>query len=136
MAKKTNKSAPVYNKTKRKKKKKSLSLKPSVSFVQSDKFKLIWGVFFLILSLYLAFSLISYLFYWTADYDKVYSFQWSHLSEQTPMHNWGGFLGAWMGHLFIYKMFGIPSVLFVLLFFLVGSRLLLQIQFLPHQKNL
>ncbi len=135
MARKTNKKKTESNKPKDKKKKKKAFKRPSISFVQSDKLKLILGVFFLLLSLFLAFSFISYLFYWTADYDKIYHFSWSNIMDQTPMNNWGGFLGAYIGHLFIYQMFGIASILFVLLFFLVGSKLLFNIQFLPIKKT-
>ncbi|OYT16211.1 MAG: cell division protein FtsK [Bacteroidetes bacterium 4572_77] len=132
MARKTNKKKTSNNKAT---KKKTALQKPSFSFVQSDKFKLILGVFFLLSSLFLAFSFTSYFFYWTADYDKIFQFSWQHISGQTPMNNWGGFIGAWIGHLFIYKMFGLPSVLFILLFFLVGSKLLINVAFLPLKKT-
>ena len=136
MAKKTNKKKTENKETKAKKKRMSGKFKPSASFIQSDKFKLSVGVFFLLLSLYLTFAFLSYFFYWTADYDLVYNFQWSDISERVPVKNWGGFMGAWLGHLFIYKMFGLASVLFVLLFFLMGSRLVFGIQFLPFKKTL
>lgn len=137
MAKKTNKTKPESPKTSSKKTKKKNSIKaPSLSFIQSDKFKLSLGIFFLLLSIYMTFSLLSYLFYWTADYDKVYDFQWADLNGTIPVNNWGGYLGAWLGHLFIYKMFGLASFLFILLFFLMGSKLTLKISFLPFKKTL
>jgi S-DNA-T family DNA segregation ATPase FtsK/SpoIIIE len=124
MAKKINKKKAEKKDSKEKKKKKGGKLKSITSFIQSDKFKLSVGVFFLLFSLYLAFSFLSYFFFWTADYDIVYNFQWNDISNQVPVNNWGGFLGAWLAHLFIYKMFGLASILFVLLFFLMGSRLI------------
>lgn len=135
MAKKTNKkkTESINPKSKKTKKKRTT---PSFSFVKSDKFKLSLGIFFLLLSIYLTFSFLSYIFYWTSDFDKVYSFQWTDLSGNIPVQNWGGYLGAWLGHLFIYQMFGIPSFLFILLFFLIGSKLTLKIQFLPFKKTL
>lgn len=137
MAKKTNKTKPESPKTSSKKTKKKSSIKaPSLSFIQSDKFKLSLGIFLLLLSIYMTFSFLSYLFYWTADYDKVYNFQWSDLNGTIPVNNWGGYLGAWLGHLFIYKMFGIASFLFILIFFLMGSNLTLKISFLPFKKTL
>lgn len=135
MAKKTNKKKPESIKSKPARTKKKMG-SPSLSFIQSDKFKLSLGIFFLSLSIYLTFSLLSYLFYWTSDFDKVYSFQWTDLSGNIPVQNWGGYLGAWLGHLFIYRMFGISSFLFILLFFLIGSKLTLKIQFLPFKKTL
>ncbi|NPD45957.1 MULTISPECIES: DNA translocase FtsK [unclassified Lentimicrobium] len=137
MAKKTNKTKPESPKKSSTKTKKKSSIKaPSLSFIQSDKFKLSLGIFLLLLSIYMTFSFLSYLFYWTADYDKVYNFEWSDLSGTVPVNNWGGYLGAWLGHLFIYKMFGIASFLFILIFFLMGSNLTLRISFLPFKKTL
>jgi S-DNA-T family DNA segregation ATPase FtsK/SpoIIIE len=136
MAKKTNK--PKTNSPKQKAKSKSISKmpKPSLDFIQSDKFKLSLGIFFLFLSIYLAFAFISYLVHWTADYDKIFTFEWSDLNGSVQLENYGGFIGAWISHFFIYKMFGLTSILFVLLFFLIGSKLTFRIQFLPFLKTL
>lgn len=136
MAAKTNK--PKTNSPKKKETKKisKKRIKPSLSFIQSDKFKLSLGIFFLLLSIYLTFAFISYLVHWTADYDKVFTFEWSDLNGEINLENYGGYLGAWISHLFIYKMFGVSSLLFVLLLFLIGSRLTFKIQFLPFKKTL
>jgi len=136
MAKKTNKKKAEDKGSKEKKKRKSVKLNTNASFIRSDKFKLSVGVFLLLFSLYLAFAFLSYFFYWTADYDIVYHFQWNDISEQVPVKNWGGFIGAWLAHLFIYKMFGLASVLFILIFFLMGSRLIFGVHFLPFKKTL
>jgi S-DNA-T family DNA segregation ATPase FtsK/SpoIIIE len=135
MATKTNRKKP--NNPKRKDTKKNVKkrgAKPG-SFLQSDKFKLGLGVFFLLLSIYLAVTFTSYLFHWTTDYDKVYTFQWSDLSGTVPIKNFGGFIGAWISHVFIYKAFGVPSYLFVLLFFILGTRLSLKVRLLPLRKT-
>jgi S-DNA-T family DNA segregation ATPase FtsK/SpoIIIE len=137
MAKKINKKKTDHSKSNSKAKKKKVNrIQSSATFLQSDKFTLSVGIFFLLFSLYLLFSFISYFFYWTADYDKIYSFQWSDLNADIPLYNWGGFMGAWLGHLFIYQMFGLASLLFVLLFFLMGSRLIFKVHFLPFKKTL
>lgn len=136
MAKKTNKKKAESPKNNDSKKVKSKKNNVSISFLQSDKFKLSLGIFFLLLSIYLAFSFVSYLFHWTADYDKVFNFQWSDLNGALPIKNYGGYLGAWLSHLFIYQMFGITSFLFILLLFLLGSKLTIKIQFLPFRKTL
>ena len=133
MAKKTNKKRS--EKTEKKSKKKGRVLSSSTTFIQSDKLKLGIGIFFLLLSLYLTFSFASYFFYWTSDFDIVYKFQWEDINTIIPIENLGGFLGAWLSHLFIYKMFGIASILFILLFFLMGSKLVFGIQFLPIKKT-
>jgi len=135
MIKKTNKKKPEKKEGKSKKKKKGSVLKSTTSFVQSDKLKLGIGIFFLLFSLYLTFSFSSYFFQWTSDFDIVYRFQWEDINSLVPIKNWGGFLGAWISHFFIYKLFGLASVLFVLLFFLMGSKLVFGIQFLPLKKT-
>jgi len=136
MATKTNKPKTNSPKKKDEKKKKKNISKPSFDFIQSDKFKLSLGVFFLLLSIYLAFAFFSYLVHWTADYDKVFTFDWSDLNGKMKLDNYGGVIGAWISHLFIYKMFGVSSILFILFFFLLGSRLTFKIQFLPFKKTL
>ena len=135
MARKTNKKRPENTTEKPKKKKKGSVLKSSTSFIQSDKLKLGIGVFFLLFALYLTFSFSSYFFQWTSDFDIVYRFQWEDINSLVPIKNWGGFLGAWISHFFIYKMFGLASILFILLFFLMGSKLVFGIQFLPIKKT-
>lgn len=136
MAAKTNKQKTNSPKKKEKKQANKKLNKPSFDFVQSDKFKLSLGIFFLFLSIYLAFAFLSYLVHWTADYDKVFTFEWADLNGEVNLENYGGYLGAWISHLFIYKMFGVASILFVLLFFLIGSKLTFRIQFLPFIKTL
>ena len=136
MATKTNKQKTNSPKKKDNKKTKKKTNKASFDFIQSDKLKLSLGIFFLFLSIYLAFAFLSYLVHWTADYDKVFTFEWSDLNGKMKLENYGGYIGAWVSHLIIYKMFGVPSILFVLLFFLIGSRLTFKIQFLPFRKTL
>ncbi len=93
------------------------------SFLKSDKFKLTFGAFLVLFSFYLLFSFVSYFFYWTIDFDKIYNFELSDLSGKVPVKNWGGFIGAWLSHLFIYKLFGVSAVLITYLSFITGLKL-------------
>jgi len=110
--------------------------KSRFTFVKNEKFRLTFGVFLILFSFYLLFSFISYFFYWTIDFDKIYHFELSDLSGKVPIKNWGGFLGAWLSHLFIYKLFGISAILITYLTLISGLKLGLNIQGLSIGKNI
>jgi len=94
----------------------------SFKFLKNEKLRLTFGAFLILFSFYLLFSFISYFFYWTIDFDKIYSFELSDLSGSVPIKNWGGFIGAWLSHLFIYKLFGVSSILIAYLTLITGLR--------------
>jgi DNA segregation ATPase FtsK/SpoIIIE, S-DNA-T family len=87
--------------------------------------KLVLGLFFLFLALLAGISFISYLFSWKADQ----GFLDTHLSSNLVnadirVDNLAGKAGALIGNLFIYKWFGISSLILVMLFLLYGFALL------------
>lgn len=106
------------------------------SFFKSEKFKLIFGAFLILFSLYLLFSFVSYFFYWTIDFDKIYDFELSDLSGKVPVKNWGGFIGAWLGHLFIFKLFGVSALLLTYLLFVSGLKLSINFSEVSIRKSL
>lgn len=110
--------------------------KSRFSIMKNEKFKLTFGIFLILFSFYLIFSFVSYFFYWTIDFDKIYHFELYDLSGKVPIKNWGGFLGAWLSHLFIYKLFGISSILIAYLALISGLKLGLNIQGLSIGKNI
>jgi S-DNA-T family DNA segregation ATPase FtsK/SpoIIIE len=120
MAKKTNTLKSVK---KNEKKPEKNPRKARFAFLKDEKFKLSVGAFLVLASFYLLFSFVSYFFYWTIDFDKIYSFDLSDLSGKVPIENWGGFIGAWLSHLFIYKLFGLSALAMVYLLFLSGLRI-------------
>ena len=52
------------------------------------------------------------------------------------VQNWLGKFGALLSHQFIYEWFGIASFLFVLVFFIIGYRLLFKVKILSISKTL
>ena len=132
MAKKTN-----TLKTDKPKKTKDTKVRRKLkfTFLRNEKFKLTFGAFLILFSFYLLFSFVSYFFYWAVDFDKIYAFELSDLSGKVPVQNWGGFIGAWLSHLFIYKLFGISSILIAYLSFISGLRLSLNLNILPLGKS-
>ena len=79
------------------------------------------GVLCLFLGIYCFIAFTSYLFTWKIDQDSVLRFSWGLLLQgDVEMANWLGRLGAIVSNMFFYWGFGIPSFLFVGLFFIIG----------------
>jgi S-DNA-T family DNA segregation ATPase FtsK/SpoIIIE len=119
---------------------------PSFNF-DDGRFIKIVGLFFLILSLYFLIAFTSYLFTWEDDHSYVIDANggWHNLFKNadelkalhvTPVvQNWLGKFGALLSHQFIYEWFGVASFLFVLIFFVIGYRLLFKVRILSIEKT-
>ncbi len=94
------------------------------------------GLFLLMFSLCLLIALISFLFTWQADDAEVSGTVHQFLSSHVNTANWLGKLGALLSFIFIKEWFGVASFGFVLIFFLIGVKLLLQRYLLPFGKTL
>ncbi|MDW7690359.1 DNA translocase FtsK [Flammeovirgaceae bacterium SG7u.111] len=95
--------------------------KISFSFLEDRRFKLSVGLLVLIYSLFLFLSLLSFVFSGQSDQSVVESLSFGELiTSGKEVKNWLGLTGAWMAHLFVYKWFGIASVLLVPLLFSYG----------------
>jgi S-DNA-T family DNA segregation ATPase FtsK/SpoIIIE len=119
---------------------------PSFNF-QDGRFIKILGSFFLILSLYFLIAFTSYLFTWQDDQSYVIDANggWNNLFKtfdemkalnlNPVVQNWLGKFGALLAHQFIYKWFGLASFLFVLVFFVIGYRLLFKVKIFALEKT-
>lgn len=100
----------------------------------------IFGVFLILLGIYLLFAFTSYLFqYFSWDADDIFSqfsFKEIFTEDTEEAENWAGRLGAALSILFIKKGFGIASFLFLLILFVAGLRLSLKITILPLWKTI
>ncbi len=107
------------------------------------------GLFLLLLSVYFLVAFTSYLFTWQEDQSYVSAANggWHNLFKTTQelmengvktpiVENWTGKLGALLSNQFIYEWFGIASFLFVLVFFIVGYRLLFKVSLFSVFKTL
>ncbi len=93
----------------------------SLKFTKQHRFLL--GVLLVLFSIALFFAFISFFIYWREDQSMVTS-----LTERSlGARNWLGKFGAFFAHIFIFKSFGIASFLFVRLFFLTGTYLVLEL---------
>jgi len=83
----------------------------------------ILGAVSLFVSLFLFVSFVSYFFTWENDQSEIRS-GLSITDEGNKVHNLLGVLGAFLSHFFIYKGFGIASLLICTFFFVLGVNLL------------
>ena len=95
------------------------------------------GTVSLLTSIFLFIAFVSYFFTWKEDQDKVLNNDASFLTDNdTRVANLLGRLGAYISHFFIYKGFGIASMLFCTFFFVVGINLLVNRKVFSIWRNL
>lgn len=122
----------------------------SLSFSEGQRKVLkILGIFLIFVSFIFAVAFVSYLFTWKQDQSYIAHTNggWSTLFSSVDeivdesidlpvVENKLGKLGALLANQFIYEWFGIASFLFVLLFFVIGYKLLYKKSLLPIWKTL
>lgn len=121
------------------KSKEGFKLSGLYSKIDKRKAKSISGSILLLFSIYLFIAFTSYLFTWKSDQNLILQtsfFDFMFGDTDVPVSNWLGKFGAWVSHLFIYKWFGVASFAFSFLFFITGTRLLLNIRLLPLRRTL
>ncbi len=128
--------APEKSSTKQKAGKSGKLFRP-FAFLADERFQKAFGLFMLLLSVFLLISFASYVFTWKADQSQVLKPVWEFLTDGTiKVDNWLGKFGALSGHLIIYKGFGIASFLWVLIVFLIGFKILFEAALLPISKTI
>lgn len=97
----------------------------------------ITGAVFILISLFLFIAFISYFFTWKVDQDKVFRGGASILMDNdVQVANLLGRLGAYISHFFIYRGFGVASLLICTFFFVVGVNLLFRRKVFSIWRNL
>lgn len=120
------------NTFKKPKKKSSKNGGSGSKFFNDKRFHLSVGFFFLLASLFFFTSFLSYLFTGKADQSVVESIGETGLFQSgLEAVNWLGVYGAWFGHLFIFKWFGLASFLIPPLLFVIGFRITLKKTLVP-----
>lgn len=92
--------------------------KKRLTFTKQHRFLL--GVILVLFSVALFLSIISFFIYWKQDQSAVNSL----VDRSVEVQNWLGKIGAYLADLFVYRGFGIASLLLVKLFFLTGIYLI------------
>lgn len=133
MAEKTYKSN-TYKKAKAKTSQKKKKAK-GTPFYQDRRFHLASGFFLMVLSLYLMIAFISFLFTGRADQSVVEAvFETDLKASGLEAENWLGLIGAVASYLFIYRWFGLASLLIPPLLFVIGFKIVFRKELLsPYQ---
>ncbi|MBC7948002.1 MAG: DNA translocase FtsK 4TM domain-containing protein [Chitinophagaceae bacterium] len=97
----------------------------------------ITGAVSLLVSIFLFIAFISYFFTWKEDQAQVFRTGTSILiDDNVRVNNLLGRLGAFVSHFFIYKGFGIASLLICTFFFVIGINLLVNRRVFSIWRNL
>ncbi|MEJ1240344.1 DNA translocase FtsK 4TM domain-containing protein [Chryseolinea sp. T2] len=127
MAQNTYKSNTFKKPEKEKEKKSRSSSKSksrfSVGFMKDPRLKLVTGFFFMLLSLFLMLSFLSFLFTGQADQSVIEARDISMIDSGREAQNWLGYYGALTSHYFIFRWFGIAAFFIPPLLFLVGYKI-------------
>ncbi|UEG52218.1 DNA translocase FtsK [Mucilaginibacter daejeonensis] len=107
------------------------------------------GLLCLVISVFFLIAFTSYLFTWEIDQSYVLRSNggWSNLFKTQQelidngvnnpvVENWLGKLGALLADQFVYQWFGVASYLFVMVFFVIGYRLLFKVKLFAVDKML
>jgi S-DNA-T family DNA segregation ATPase FtsK/SpoIIIE len=125
-------------KTAQKKPKEKAESKKYFKFLADERFIKSLGIVFVLFSVFLFISCISFFSSWQIDQSLIKSISWGMLAQTQPdiAENTLGLFGAWLSYFFIYKGFGVASFAFVLIFFLLGVLLLTNLQPIPIMRTL
>jgi len=105
-------------------------------FLKDERVKVSLGLFFIGLAILFALSFTSYLFTWKGDQSKLDTPLVKLFTDASvKVDNWIGKLGAVISDSFIHDGFGLASFLFILIFLVIGFRLL-KMRLLPLRKTL
>lgn len=94
------------------------------------------GTVFLLISIFLFISFISYFFTWKEDFSEVSGGSAVLFDTEMKVSNLLGRLGAYVSHFFIYEGFGVASLLLGTFFFIVGVNFLLNRKVFSVWRNL
>lgn len=130
MAKNTIKSNTF--RTSKEKRDKGKKGKFKIGFFKDPRFKLAFGFFLLLLSVFLLTAFVSYLFTGKADQSIVEAAGGTTLIQSgKEARNWLGLYGAYVSHYFIFRWFGIAAFFIPPLLFAWGFRILFDKAIVP-----
>ncbi|GAB4337519.1 MAG: hypothetical protein OHK0038_15980 [Flammeovirgaceae bacterium] len=109
--------------------------KERLKFVEDKRFRISFGLLLIFFSIFLFFSIISFLFTGRADQSIIENIgNENPISSGKEIENWLGLWGAALSYFFIYKLFGIASILSAPLIFLIGYKILNNTEIFPIQR--
>jgi len=125
-----------YRKSKKSRKKERFKVIKSI--LSDERLHKTFGLFLILISLYLFIAFTSYLFSWKNDQSIVdgQSFSFVFNGEGSEVNNWLGKFGAYFAHKFLKLWYGLSSYLFTFAAFLIGFKALFKQNLLPIKKTL
>ena len=100
----------------------------TVSIYKNERTQKLVGLLLMLAGVYLFIALLSYIFTWEKDQDKVLGPLAELFAIDTKVFNWLGKFGALVSHQFMYKWFGVASFILVPVFIIYGLQKLLNKQ--------
>lgn len=100
----------------------------TVSIYKNERTQKLVGLLLMLAGVYLFIALLSYIFTWEKDQDKVLGPLSELFAIDTKVFNWLGKFGALVSHQFMYKWFGVASFILVPVFIIYGLQKLLNKQ--------
>lgn len=115
----------------------SLGINNLKGSINPDKTRKVVGAFLLLFGIFYTLAFVSYFFTWVLDQNNVIGksfFSYIFDSDIVEVENWLGKLGAWISHYFIYRWFGISTIVLSVISLALGIRLLLKISVFDLKK--
>ncbi len=100
----------------------------TLTIYRNERTQKLIGLFLILGGIYLCIALLSYIFTWEKDQDKVLGPLSELFAIDTKVFNWLGKFGALVSHLFMYKWFGVSSFILVPVLAIYGLQKILNKQ--------
>jgi S-DNA-T family DNA segregation ATPase FtsK/SpoIIIE len=100
----------------------------TVTIYKNERTQKLVGLLLMLAGVYLFIALLSYIFTWEKDQDKVLGPLSELFAIDTKVVNWLGKFGALVSHTFMYKWFGVASFILVPVFIIYGLQKVLNKQ--------
>ena len=100
----------------------------TLSFYRNERIQKLVGLLLILAGIYLFIALLSYIFTWDKDQDKVLGPLSELFAIDTKVVNWLGKFGALVSHQFMYKWFGVSSFILVPVLVIYGLQKILNKQ--------
>lgn len=94
-------------------------------FYRDERIQKLVGLLLILCGIYLFIALLSYVFTWDKDQDKVLGPMSELFAIDTKVVNWLGKFGALVSHVFMYKWFGVSSFILVPVLVIYGLQKIL-----------
>lgn len=98
------------------------------TFYRDERIQKLVGLLLILCGIYLFIALLSYVFTWDKDQDKVLGDMSELFAIDTKVANWLGKFGALVSHVFMYKWFGVSSFILVPVLVIYGLQKILNKQ--------